>query len=170
MEINKKDMIQMVEFCKAQLKTIGIEVGEIADVEINTKKKTCYGQCSRSRITGKYTIRMMTHLNSFRTPQEVQNTVMHELLHTLPNCLNHSPLWKAQASKVNRLLGYNITTRSALTEDMVQERQKVAPWALKCECCGVIVATYERKPKDKKNSYHKACGVQGIGKLTLIKQ
>lgn len=37
-----------------------------------------------------------------------KNIIIHELLHTLPGCLNHGPEWKRWAEKVNRELGYDI--------------------------------------------------------------
>ena len=42
---------------------------------------------------------------------EIMNTIVHELLHMLPNCLNHGVVWKSYASIVYRKTGINIQTK-----------------------------------------------------------
>ena len=94
------------------LTAIGIPISRDTCPEIRLSKATSwYGQCQQNRVYQgkryKYVISISVyHLSS--SERAIRNTLIHELLHTCPGCLNHGPKWKTYASIVGRRLGYSI--------------------------------------------------------------
>ena len=99
------------------LKSIGIATGNIVDVKINTRATRRLGLC-RKEPDG-YVIEISKFiLNDINT---LENTVYHELLHTVEGCMNHGSKWKGLAEKVNKVYNTNISRTSAATDEMKQE-------------------------------------------------
>lgn len=94
------------------LEEIGIPVSREICPEIRLSKATSwYGQCQQNRVYQgkryKFVISLSVyHLQS--SEQAIRNTLIHELLHTCPGCLNHGPKWKTYASIVQKRYGYRI--------------------------------------------------------------
>lgn len=72
---------------------------------------------------------------------DVRNTLLHELIHSLPYCMNHGPDWKRQAAKA-RVRGYTITRvsgKNAYTEmynKKRKEKKQNAKYTVYCDKCG----------------------------------
>ena len=67
------------------------------------------------------------------------NTIMHELLHTVPSCLNHNGRWKVYAEFVNRRLPqYDIkrVAKESETGIVVERKAPVYRYILRCTKCG----------------------------------
>lgn len=117
-----RDLQKVYWNCRTMLDEIGIDYGNIVEVKINTRAKRRWGQCC-CKFVGRDThgnpkyenrIDISAVLLDERVPIEaLQNTIIHEILHTCPGCQNHGPNWKARAAKVKRELGYDIKTRDS---------------------------------------------------------
>lgn len=159
---------QMLDVCKSQLDSIGIKYGEIDKVIINTRSKKTFAVCHYHGKTDKFSIEVMEFGCNLRTDEEIQNTIMHELLHTVKNCFNHGAMWKAVAEIVNHKFGYKVSRTGSFSKEALEKVNEIYKWSIFCECCNKNLANYHRKPKDKKNAYHSSCGIQSKGKLKLV--
>lgn len=86
----------------------------------------------------------------------IENTILHELIHTCKDCANHSPLWHSYAKIVSENTDYLIETESTSIEsDVVDIMCKNYKYALTCENCGRSFY-YNRMCKSVKDykSYH----------------
>lgn len=157
---------RLVAACRDELEALGFTVGRVLSVSVNRRAKTLFGRCRRD-AGGGYHIEIMAYLNNHRTVAEIRQTVMHELLHTLPGCGNHGAGFQAAARRVNEALGYSISSTSKLSK-AVQERIPFN-YVLLCGVCGAELKRYHRKPRLTVRHYHKTCGKVSLGKLRLMK-
>lgn len=102
-----RDLYKVFVDCKNKLDALDIPYGKVAEITINRRAKKRWGQCRL--IDGKYYINISEVLlreeNSIRGLEE---TIIHELIHTCEGCMNHGPVWKAYVETVNKAFGYNI--------------------------------------------------------------
>lgn len=133
------------------LKDLGIPYGNVEEVTINYRAKTRWGQCRRVVDHGKVTYKINISaelLKSDATKTGLLQTVIHELLHTCPDCMCHTGAWKRYAELVNRAYGHQgikvtrCTSAAALGIDP-SEREIPYKYAIICPRCGVI-AKYQR--------------------------
>ena len=132
-------------------------------VEASNRLKASLGQATR-RGHDNYRIEISTHHLKHRTGAESLDTMIHEILHCLPECLNHGKHWKHEARKVNDLLGTNIdrTARIKTTKEELDSYNH----AIQCKECGTITGFMRRtKAYTFPESYRCNCG----GELERIK-
>lgn len=95
------------------LKNLGVPISDsiCPDVTISGTH-SCYGRCCPKGSRKKYTeydyyIEISGHtLNN--TEKSLRNTLIHELIHTVPGGLCHTGQWKKWAKYVSGKTGYNI--------------------------------------------------------------
>lgn len=99
----------------------------------------------------------------------IKNTIIHEILHCLPNCNNHGKLFQDYASYINQKLGYNITTLGNKEADYrrsnlnYEEDHRNYNYKILCKECGAVIYR-QRLKKDLIKKYRcSRCG----GKLEL---
>lgn len=144
-----RDLQKIFWDCMGMMDEIGIDYGNIVGVKVNTRAKKRWGQCCRKFVgrdaygNPKYehTIDISEILLDERVPLEsLQNTIIHEILHTCPGCSNHGPEWKKRAEKVKKELGYNIKRCSGNQEkgisDAVNKEYVKVKYAVRCKKCG----------------------------------
>ena len=105
--------------CCNLLDKIGIEYGEIVSVTVNTRAKKRWGQCC---VEGYRTFSIDISsrlLDNSVDIKRLENTMLHELLHSVPGCMNHGDKWKMYAEKVNRAYGYDIKRCASYEEQGV---------------------------------------------------
>lgn len=140
--------------CMRELDALNIPYGKVREVTINTRAKRRWGQCREVR--GLYYISISDRL--LENKDGLKNTIIHELLHTCPNCMNHKEPWKAVASKVNKAYGYNIKRCSGAEEKGVEPVEY--KYVFKCKKCGVEVKQM-RASKFTRNPRNYKCGCCG---------
>lgn len=104
-----KDLMSLVAICKADLDSLGIKYGRVNNWTVNTRAKCRLGQCRK--IAGNlFDISISAMLLADDVDDKVTlNTIMHELLHTVPSCFTHKGKWKVYAEYINKKLPkYNI--------------------------------------------------------------
>ena len=80
-----------------------------------------------------------------RARNRLLSTIVHELIHTIPGCLNHGSNFKYYASLVNRRYpNLKIQRCTSMKEFGIQDRKP--SYILKCSGCGKTW-NYSRKPK-----------------------
>lgn len=151
-----RDLQSVYWNCIGLMDEIGMDYGTITKVEVNTRAKRRWGQC-KSTFVGRnaigervytYAINISSILLDDKTPIEaLQNTIIHEIIHTCPGCLNHGIEWKRRAAKVKKELGYDIQRCSSAEEKGISESAvevyRKPKYIVKCKKCGREVGRYK---------------------------
>lgn len=153
--------------CMRELDALNIPYGKVHEVTINTRAKRRWGQCQKRN--GVYRINISDRLLGENVSKDaLKHTVIHELLHTVPNCMNHREPWKAVADKVNKAYGYNIkrctsSEEKGLDDTDVEEtrrRTSTIKHLFKCTGCGQQIERV-RESKFTRNPQNYRCGKCG---------
>lgn len=155
--------------CMRELDALGIQYGKVREVTINTRAKRRWGQCKKRN--GVYLINISDRLLGEDVSKDaLKHTVIHELLHTVPNCMNHKEPWKAVADKVNKAYGYNIKRCTNAEEKGLEETEEVKKERVKhlfrCTGCGQEIERV-RESKFTRNYHLYRCG-RCKGKLEKV--
>lgn len=137
-----KDLNATYENCKSLLESMGIECGEITSVTVNPRFTRSLGRCHRSRHTNFHPWRYRLEFSPVLmtdacTQKEFENTMLHELLHTVEDCFDHTGKWKRLAESVNARYGYHIQRCSDnAAAQAYHAAHKVNRYTCVCEKCG----------------------------------
>jgi len=151
--------------CVQELKIIGIDIlnsEQIGTIDISLSKRNNkrYGCCKqeepdvktkyvekvgRKRII-KYAKFNKHHIEISPWIMDldeniIKNTILHELIHCLPNCNNHGDMFKKYANYINDKLGYNISRVGNKKEDYIKsnleyKEKESYNYHIKCINCG----------------------------------
>jgi len=108
-----------------------------------------WGQC-RLR-NGEYYININRTLLDTRNSEDgLVNTLLHELLHTCPGCMDHGARWKKYAAMVYSKYGYNVKRTSdeeekGVTTGNFNRKETDYKYLIYCEKCGKLVASRKRR-------------------------
>lgn len=164
-----KDLMGLVAICKADLDSLGIKYGRVSNWTVNTRAKNRLGRC-RKIAEGLFDISISAMLLADEIDDKVAlNTIMHELLHTVPGCLNHKGRWKVYAEFINkRLPQYNIkrVAKESETGIIVERKAPVYRYILRCTKCGQEIKR-QKETKVITNYKRYRCGKCG-GRLERI--
>ena len=90
-----------------ELNKIGIYPGKIVEWKVRNQNDNLWAYCSPTK--GGFVIEVSCLLLSSNVTDDVlKGTIAHELLHTLPGCMNHGKQWQKYAQQVNKYYNYNI--------------------------------------------------------------
>jgi len=164
-----KDLENLASQCQAELLSIGIRCGEVSKWVINTRAKKRWGLC-RQLSDGTYEIQISHRLLSDEVSDiAAKNTIIHELLHTCPGCLNHTGKWLQLATMVNlRLPMYSIKRTTSAEEKGLQSGVDVHAYRyiLQCQQCGKRILRHKKSVViEHPEHYRCVCG----GKLTRMR-
>lgn len=147
----------------AQAVAIGIPVSKniSEDVVINKRAKTRFGCCKKYK--NGYIIEVSSAIAN--GPETSLLLILaHEILHTCPNCNNHSKIWKEYAEAMNNAYGYNIKRTSnseelGIKSEDIAIRKKNTKYVLICRDCGqVITRTRKSRIITHTQQYRCKCG------------
>lgn len=105
--------------------------------------------------------------------KSIMNTIIHELLHTCPGCMNHGPKWQSWGDLVRRTYGYDIKRVGGdKGEEEHEAFQKAASVTgpkikhqVRCKSCGTVWnKTRDCNVTMHTSQYHCHCG----GRLELV--
>ncbi len=133
-----KDLMNLVAVCKADLDSLGIKYGKVRNWSTNTRAKRRLGQCEKVSF-GMFDINISEQLLKDDIDDQIAlDTIMHELLHTVPGCFNHGEKWKAYAKYINeKFPQYNITrvVKDSEIGLTIERKQPVYKYILRCTKC-----------------------------------
>lgn len=174
------DLNQCYVECVEKLNKIGIHVPteKITSVTVNTRASRKFGSTKTIKrynyMTDRYEVSSckieisLSLLFDENPISELENTMLHELLHTMPDCQNHGAKWKRYAAMVNNAYGYNIercgTTENLIVDPFAERREK---YAVECQGCHKIIYRQKMSPVIT-NCARYRCGACG-GELKRIK-
>ena len=145
---DERIMKKLTSECENELKSIGYQLPTI-NYKINNRAKTRLGQCKQKIKNVYYEINLssnyMDEYIKMNRIDKIKNTIIHELLHTMPNCMNHGNEWQKHANIVNKKLGYNISRLATVENEVKKELIKKSKYQIECECGQTYF--YNRKTK-----------------------
>lgn len=110
--MNHSELIKTVEYCYNLLLNAKIPISENICPQIHlTHKKGYFGICMRKKKEGKYFYIIGLNTDFVATQKNakaIEDTIIHELIHTIEGCFNHGKNFRFWANKINNLFGYNI--------------------------------------------------------------
>jgi len=119
-----RDLEAIAYECMEKLDALEIPYGNVTEISVNTRAKSRWGQC-RHKPDGTHTININVELlDESNDIRGLENTIIHELLHTCPGCNNHGPIWKTYAEKVRAAYGYDIKRCSDAAEKGIAGAEK----------------------------------------------
>lgn len=127
-----KQLEKYVQKLNNNLKTIGVETGNITKISINNRALKRMGRC-RKTPSG-YEIEVSKYI--LNDKDILENTVYHELLHTVESCMNHGKKWQMLASQVNRHYNMDISRTGVASQEMKQEQINRMKYKATCQGCG----------------------------------
>lgn len=163
----KTRLLRLFNECLAEADAIGINYGKIDRITVSYKDTHWFGICHK--FTDFYTIEIAHFiLGDNTTDEQVKNTIMHEILHTCPNCMRHNSNWKRKVNMVNDCYAfYHISTYSEFEDFGLSVEKVLKPkYILKCEKCSYTIG-YQRKCKIVNHPSLYCCGKCG-GDFCLI--
>ena len=143
-----RDLMSYANFCMEMLDEINIPYSKVEQFTINTRARR-WGLCSLRN--GKYYIQINVTLLDERNGEDgLINTILHELLHTCPDCMDHGTQWKFWAEKVRKAYGYNIKRTSddeekEVTTGNLNYHKREYKYLVYCKKCGKLVGKRKRK-------------------------
>lgn len=161
-----RDLFTYVIDCMEKLDHLHIAYGNVIDVTVNTRARKRWGQCCA--VPGGYTININSVLLDERNGENgLIETIIHELLHTCRDCMNHGQQWKNYAEKVNAAYGYNIKRASDASEKgVVYQEEKPVKYKFICLDCGQVI-TRQRKSQFTEHYSRYRCGRCG-GQIKMV--
>ncbi len=122
--------------CKKELENLNIPFGRIAELKVSHTLNS-YGDC-RKISNLYYRIRVNKTLLEEASDDSIKNTIIHEMLHTCPDCFNHGKTWQAYANLVNDAYPkYCISRLGSYEETHVRlKNENNAKYVITCKSCG----------------------------------
>ena len=163
-----RDLQLYADYARGILDDLHIPYGNVVEITINTRARR-WGQCRK--IPAGYSININQTLLDLRNSEDgLINTLLHELLHTCPDCMNHGAIWKKYAELVRKNWGYDVKRTSDCEDKGVTTGnqniiQRKIRYIVTCEKCGYEWHHSRRcKSVDNVEAYRCFCG----GKLNLV--
>lgn len=167
-------LYQEASKCLYMVECAGIQHGNITGFSVNTRAKRRWGQCKYDASENGYKINISCELLSGNCNDGLENTIIHEILHTCKGCMNHGSEWKRLAEIIYRTYGIEIKRCSSAAEKGVDEeehyrrirearasrKKEEYRYIFRCSCCGCLYGQ-KRASKFTKHpeTYHCArCG------------
>ena len=164
-------LIAVADEAMMELDELDIPYSPCIKWKINTRARR-WGLCRRLYdLQYEFEIELNISLFADGAFDGLKNTIIHELLHTCPDCMKHTGEWKEYADMVNRAFGYNIKRTSSEEDKCAEninraEREDKIKYRLQCEKC-TAHWDYCRAGKFVKIYKRCTCGRCG-GSLKLI--
>lgn len=166
-----RDLQAYGKICMEILEDLAIPHGTVAAFTVNTRARR-WGQCRK--ISDLYYINInQTLLDERNDESGLVNTILHELLHTCPGCMNHGAAWKKYAEIVRKNWGYDVKRVSSEEEKGVTTgnqnyREREYKYLIYCEKCGKLVARKKRRCNLVEHPCLYIHGTECRGKLYLV--
>lgn len=162
----QKDFIKQIEFCKQVMLDCGFEVPTDIKYSLNGRlSRACGRYCRTTNCkTGIETNKRIEISTKYFKGcietgliKEIQDTILHEMCHAMPDGGNHGAGWKQYTTVVNNKFGYHITTY-ADTNEVILSIAMERYVELKCTGCGAA-ARVKKTSRYAKNPHLFNCAL-----------
>ena len=121
---------EIVRKCNLPVKSVG-------EITLGLSPKATRHMGITEKRLDDYTIILNQPYASVAKKEDRMNTIIHEILHTLPGCMNHGENWKYAASIVRKKTGIEIERTGYNAEyQKYREENHIYKYAVVCEKCG----------------------------------
>lgn len=156
-----EDIKRILKECLIECENVGIKYGKIDGISVNRKLRTTWGVCRKKIINGNevFFIEINKELaDNKKLFNSMQNTIMHEVLHTVKGCHNHSKNWKYFAELINKKYPkYNIKRTTSREEKFLKPIEINYKYVFKCTGCGQTIKRQRNTNFEKRY----LCGICG---------
>lgn len=117
----------------------------------------CRKQMGHDGHTPVYTITISRYIGTLSL-QEIKDVMMHELIHTIPGCFNHSAQFTHFADMINRKSQHVYHIKSCYEGKAFQQNTPYK-YVIECRKCGQrLYRTRRSQITEHPSHYHCACG------------
>ncbi len=138
--MTQKELDSLLAKMEKTLRRLSIPIADRIEptVKVNTRAKRRLG-CCRRLPGGGFSIEVSAAL--LDRPEQLKETLCHELLHTCYGCQNHGERWKAYAARVSGALGLDIRRLAPAEagEEPLPLRRDTVKYVLECQSCGAQI-------------------------------
>lgn len=132
----QSEINRILQDCIKKVESVGETVLPInPKVNVNKRLRSTFGYCKCYDNPVEIEISEITF--ELSPMSAIEDTIMHEVIHAVPDCDNHGEKWKLVADKINKKYGYNIK-RTASLENMGLKKENFYKYIIKCKNCGNI--------------------------------
>ncbi len=162
--MTEKEVNDLMQELSLALRELGIPVSRAIrpEVAINSRARRRNG-CCYHQADGSCRIEVSRRL--LEEPKLLRQTLVHELLHTCPGCMNHGKRWKAYAERANAAMGLSVQRLAQPGEEAGPLRHDPVHYVLECQSCG---QRFFRRRMSKLVKYPRRYRCQCGGKLKRI--
>lgn len=153
--MTQKEINKLLKNSIKLLKKLDIPISENIDnnIYLNNRYKKILATCDKKN--SKYIIEINSHI-LHSNKKILEEIIIHELIHTIKGCYNHSPLFQRYCHKINNLSDYNIQTLYDFNS-IVYDNMNV--YEIECQKCHKKYRFYLKNDKVKNtNNYICHCG------------
>lgn len=173
-KLNEENLLGIAKEATSVCKKLNLNIADRVSFVINKNALSFAGKCHKNK-DGSFKIEIcerFANANEVKRKKLVE-VAIHELIHTIPKCMNHGKLFKENMYKVNYATDYNVSTREDKI-DMSEEKFKTARFIFECKDCNTRYS-YQRACSTvtgiKRNPEDYRCGCcNKTGTLMLIEQ
>lgn len=122
--------------CYKMLKAINAPIGKLQKIKINNRLSRAAGRCDMGS-NNKFTIEISGFALRDALDKVLDEIIMHEIIHTFPNCYNHGKEFKRWADKINKIYNYNIEI-ILKKQEWLEKSSRKPKYIFKCEKCGSL--------------------------------
>lgn len=158
---------EIAQQCKYELERLHIPIADVKEFTINTRAARRWGQCRREGSD--YKININHTLLDGSHEEGLKATIMHELIHTCPQCMNHGIKWRRYAEQASAATGLKISRTNTPQEKGFSGSEMPgikAKYVIRCPSCGM---EWKRQKRSKviKLIDRCTCGRCGAAGLTV---
>ena len=155
-----KDLTELVMKCREMLDEQSVPYMKETPVSINHRATRRLGVCKLR--SGNFSIEISAFILGDSADEDtIKSTIIHEYLHTCPNCMNHGNTWKKWANVMTSAYkGIDITRTTRLEGTGIEKPEKAKTYCVVCEKCGKEI-TRSRKSNlivSPEHYIHDGCG------------
>ena len=134
--VDRERYKKLIISAERKLDELKIPYARVKRWEINTRAKRRFGQCCKS--AGEFTINLSVYLFQAKD-EEIEEVILHELLHTCRGCMNHGRRWKKYADKIYQAYGIQIKVTGNdgdYGQEYEKQMQREYHYLFRCTSCG----------------------------------
>lgn len=118
-------------------------------------KCTGYSKNGRCKIISNNRFKITINENLIYE-EDILEVVVHEILHTYPNCFNHKTYWLEKASQIKKLHNIKVQRCNSFAKRIKEEKPNGKEYYFECFNCNTEW-TYHKRPKWYKDIEHCRC-------------
>jgi hypothetical protein len=141
----RKTLDEFYQEALAVAKDCGLPFGNITKVTMTTATPNIWGRCKVINHGESYRLEFNKGVILRSDERFVIQTMLHEIIHTCPQCLGHTGNFKRYAAIIKgKYPQYNIKRTNGLAEAGYIHDPNDYKYALKCEKCGNVIVVGNR--------------------------